>query len=79
MSAARVSPPRFKAGDWVTFQYGLGTATARIVERRGFVGAERIQVYHIEMPREGLEPDRFDLLETDMEPAPAPPAEARAS
>jgi hypothetical protein len=43
----KTPPPRFKKGDTVSFLFGSGTATGRIVEDRGRLGIGGAQVYGI--------------------------------
>jgi hypothetical protein len=73
---AKTKPPkaRYKAGDWVTFRYGLRDVLARILEPRGPIGVRQRHLYRIEIPGESAEPDSFELPEEELAPA-EPPVE----
>jgi hypothetical protein len=43
----RVSPARFKTGDLVSFLFGSGTVTGRVVEDRGNLGIGGRRLYGI--------------------------------
>jgi hypothetical protein len=66
-------PPRFKVGDWVTFQFGVRSALAQVIEHRGALGGvEQRHLYRIRHDREDSEPDLFEIPEDEIEPASPP-------
>jgi hypothetical protein len=63
MRATKTSTARFKVGDWVTFQYGIGRVFAQIIEDRGPLGFKGRHIYRIRLDRALIEPDLLELSE----------------
>jgi len=72
MRATKTETARFKVGDWVTFQYGVGRVFAQIIEDRGPLGFKGRRVYRIRLDREDIEPDLFEVSESSLDAAPVP-------
>ena len=72
MARAKTPKAKFKAGDWVSFRYGIRDVVARILEPRGPIGVRQIHRYRIEIPNDDGDPDSFELPEEELHPA-APP------
>src|SRR4051794_27876431 len=69
MSTARTKRPKFRVGDWVTFQYGVQPAFAQIIEDRGLLGINRTRLYRIRLDQDSAEPTAFEKPEELMEKA----------
>jgi hypothetical protein len=69
MSTVRTKRPKFRLGDWVTFQYGVEPVFAQIIEDRGPLGANRLRLYRIRLDQELNEPIEFEMPEDEMEKA----------
>jgi hypothetical protein len=69
MSIMRTKRPKFRLGDWVTFQYGLRPVFAQIIEDRGQLGANRRRLYRIRVDWELNESSDFEMPEDEMEKA----------
>jgi len=69
MSTAHRSTPRFKVGDWVSFQYGPRQVWAQIIEDRGSLGVNRRRLYRIRVGEESGESTAFEVPENDLRPA----------
>ena len=71
--------PRFHVGDWVTFPFGFQNAVAKIIEDRGPIGVKGRRLYRVELLRDGLEPDRFEVREDDLTTASPPKTTAKVT
>jgi hypothetical protein len=69
MSTVRTERPKFRLGDWVTFQYGVRPVFAQIIEDRGPLGVNRRRLYRIRFDQELNEPVEFEMPEDEMEKA----------
>jgi hypothetical protein len=69
MNAVRTKRPKFRLGDWVTFQYGVRPVFAQIIEDRGPLGANRRRLYRIRIDWELNESTDFEMPEDEMEKA----------
>ncbi len=69
MSTAKTERPKFRLGDWVTFQFGAKPAFAQIIEDRGPLGVNRRRLYRIRLDQESTEPIAFEMPEDEMEKA----------
>ena len=69
MSTVRTKPPKFRVGDWVSFQYGAMRVFAQIIEDRGPLGVNRRRLFRIRLDRDLNEPIAFEMPEDDMERA----------
>jgi hypothetical protein len=69
MSTLRTRRPKFRLGDWVTFQYGVRPVFAQIIEDRGPLGANRRRLYRIRIDWEFNESTDFEMPEDEMEKA----------
>jgi hypothetical protein len=71
MSTARRQAPRFKVGDWISFQYGSRRVWAQIIEDRGPIGVNGRRLYRIRLGEEASESVAFEVAEDDLSPAQA--------
>src|SRR5690348_4561344 len=80
MSESRMkkSTPRFRAGDWVSFRYGLRQVTARIVEDRGPLGVRGRRLYRLRPMSAPPETGDFEMPEDELEAVPRPNEEGAA-
>lgn len=62
----KTMPPRFRLGDWVTFQYGVRPVFAQIIEDRGPIGADGRRLYRIRLDQDLNEPVSFEMPEDEM-------------
>ncbi|MHB1559574.1 MAG: hypothetical protein ACYC61_19170 [Isosphaeraceae bacterium] len=69
MGASKAHSPRFRPGDWVTFQYGVRPVFAQIVEDRGPLGANRRRLYRVRLDWDFNESSDFEMPEDEMEKA----------
>jgi hypothetical protein len=69
MSTVHRPTPRFKVGDWVSFQYGPRQVWAQVIEDRGSLGVNRRRLYRIRVGEESGEPAAFEVPEDDLRPA----------
>jgi hypothetical protein len=69
MSTAQRATPRFKVGDWVSFQYGPRQVWAQVIEDRGCLGVNRRRLYRIRVGEESEESRAFEMPEDDLRPA----------
>ncbi len=69
MSTVKTMPPRFRLGEWVTFQYGVRPVFAQIIEDRGPIGADRRRLYRIRLDQDMNESISFEMPEDEMEKA----------
>src|SRR5258707_1102650 len=77
MSTSRRSTRRFKVGDWVSFDYGLRTVTAQVVEDRGPLGVRGRRLYRVRPMPSREESLDFEIPEEELESA-TEPGEARS-
>ena len=77
MSARKKVSPRFKVGDWVSFQWGTGQALAQIIEDRGPIGVRGRRLYRIQPAIEYIEP--FEMPGEEMTAAAPPKKPVKAS
>jgi len=77
--SANKNRPQFKVGDWVSFPFGFQNAVARIIEDRGAIGVKGRRLYRVELLRDGVEPDRFEVREDDLVSASPPKSAANVS
>ena len=73
MSKFKKTRALFKVGDWALLQWPSTTVSVRIIEDRGQLGVRGRRLYRIELPRDDLEPDRFEVAEEDLSAAAAAP------
>ena len=75
MSRALKSAPRFRIGDWASFDMGTWISTVQIIEDRGNLGKNGRRLYRIRQDRLWTEPFFFEVPEDELQPAsaPAPP------
>lgn len=76
MSVAQKQAPRFRVGDWVSFNYGTRPAWAQVIEDRGALGVNRRRLYRVRVDRPEDEPLAFEMPEDDLEAATALDREA---
>ena len=69
MSTVGVKPPKFRVGDWVTFQYGARRVFAQVIEDRGPLGVNRRRLYRIRLDQDLNDPIAFEMPEDDLEKA----------
>lgn len=67
MSSVKVSPARFRRGDWVTFPFGVQPAFAQIIEDRGAIGVGGRRLYRVRVDQELDDPFSFEVPEEEME------------
>ena len=60
---------RFQVGDWVRIPLGPRRVDALIVEDRGRIGAGGRRLLAVEVPSDPAEPMRFEVSESEAEPA----------
>jgi len=69
MSTVRARTPKFRLGEWVTFQYGVRPVFAQIIEDRGRLGANGRRLYRIRIDWDFNESSDFEMPEDEMEKA----------
>ena len=74
MSSAARPAPRFRVGDWVSFPYGPSKVLAEVVEDRGLLGTQGRRLYRVRPDLGQAEATTFEVLDEDLEAAPAPEA-----
>jgi hypothetical protein len=52
MNSHKTHGPRFRIGDWVTFQYGPKKVFAKVVEDRGPLGVRGQRLYCVQLDEE---------------------------
>jgi hypothetical protein len=70
-SYSKTPPPRFKKGDIVSFPFGSGTATGRIVEDRGGLGIGGRRLYGIRFEINPGDETYTEMPEEELTAAPA--------
>jgi hypothetical protein len=69
MSTARTKRPRFRWGDWVTFEYGGRPVFAQIIQYEKPLCVNGRYLYRVRVDRDSTEPDAFTMPEDEMEKA----------
>ena len=70
MKTATKSVPRFRVGDWVSYEFGEARVLGQIVEDRGFLGYGGRRLYDIQIDRSQPYPRITVHPEEILEPAP---------
>jgi hypothetical protein len=69
VNSMKTKRPKFRLGDWVTFDFGAKPAFAQIIEDRGPLGVNRRRLFRIRLDQESNEPFLFEMPEEEMEKA----------
>jgi hypothetical protein len=69
MQRVKTSPPQFRVGDWVQFQFGPKQVVAQVIEDRGPIGVHGRRLYRVRLDQASTEPYAFEIPEQDLEPA----------
>ena len=72
MARSRKPAPRFRVGEWVSFDYGARPVLAQIIEDRGPIGHKGRRMYRMRVERDVNDIIETELPEVDLEPAKAP-------
>jgi hypothetical protein len=72
MNSARKQGPRFRIGDWVTFQYGPRRVSAKVVEDRGPLGVRGQRLYRVQLDEELGDESAFEMPENELDTAVSP-------
>jgi hypothetical protein len=71
MSTAKKRKPRFRVGDWVSFDYGSRKELAKVIEDRGGLGVRGRRPYRIQ-PDPERESSAYEMPEDELAAEPAP-------
>lgn len=66
MSSATRPRPRFRPGDWVSYQFGKARILVQVIEDRGPLGAGGERIYGVRIERDDDEPTTTEVPESEL-------------
>lgn len=72
MNSAKRQRPRFRVGDWVSFQYGPRQVSAKVVEDRGQLGVLGQRLYRVQLDDNRGDASAFEMPENELDTADVP-------
>jgi hypothetical protein len=72
MNSPKKQGPRFRVGDWVSFQYGPRQVSAKVVEDRGRLGVLGQRLYRVQLDDKLADTSAFEMPENELDTTDAP-------